>query len=139
MPSTQLNTNRLTPPVLQPRRPTIALRKHRYPFLYQVNTRVSLRELAESLGERATLDDIPDSELDRLAHSGFDLIWFLGVWQTGPADQKVSRENREWRTEFRQILPDLQEDDVCSFCFAITNYKVHTDFGGEVALEGLEE
>ena len=82
---------------------------------------------------------MPDSELDRLAHAGFDWIWFLGVWQTGSAGQTVSRENREWQTEFRQVLPDLREGDVCGSCFAITNYKAHSDFGGEVALERFRD
>jgi len=95
--------------------------------------------LQQSLGERATLNDVSDTELDRLAREGFDWIWFLGVWQTGSAGQTVSRENREWQTEFRQVLPDLREGDVCGSCFAITNYKAHSDFGGEVALERLRD
>ena len=55
----------------------------RYPSLFQVNTRVRLSELSAALGRPATLDDVPDAELDRLAADGFDLVWFLGVWQTG--------------------------------------------------------
>jgi hypothetical protein len=42
----------------------------RYPALYQVNTRVWLTDLSRTLGKRATLDDIPDAELDRLAGLG---------------------------------------------------------------------
>src|SRR6185436_6390062 len=49
----------------------------RYPSLYQINTRVWLTELSHALGKRATLDDIPDVELDRLAEMGFDWVWFL--------------------------------------------------------------
>ncbi len=66
----------------------------RYPSLYQINTRVWLTELSRALGTHATLDDITDAELDRLAELGFDWIWFLSVWQTGPAAQQVSRSNR---------------------------------------------
>ncbi len=44
----------------------------RYPALYQINTRVWLTALSHSLGRRATLDDIVDGELDRLADAGFD-------------------------------------------------------------------
>jgi hypothetical protein len=44
----------------------------RYPALYQINTRVWLTALSQKLGRRATLDDIPDAELDRLAGLGFD-------------------------------------------------------------------
>jgi hypothetical protein len=47
----------------------------RYPSLYQINTRVWLTELSRNLGRLATLDDIPDAELDRLATMGFDWIW----------------------------------------------------------------
>jgi len=42
----------------------------RYPSLYQVNTRVWLTELSRSLRRPATLDDIPDADLDRLAETG---------------------------------------------------------------------
>ena len=69
----------------------------RYPSLYQVNTRVWLTELSQQLGRTATLDDVSDAELDRLAELGFDWIWLLSVWQTGLAGQRVSRGNLEWR------------------------------------------
>ena len=72
----------------------------RYPSLYQINTRVWLTELSRALGKHATLDDITDAELDRLAALGFDWIWFLSVWQTGPAAQQMSRSNAGWRKEF---------------------------------------
>ena len=51
----------------------------RYPSLYQINTRVWLTELRALWGKRATLDDIPEVELDRLAEMGFDWIWFQSV------------------------------------------------------------
>jgi hypothetical protein len=111
----------------------------RYPSLYQINTRVWLTTLAESLGRPATLDDIPDAELDRLAGMGFDWIWFLSVWQTGAAGQRVSRTNPEWRHEFQDTLPDLCDDDIAGSGFAITGYDVHEQLGGDAALARLRE
>jgi hypothetical protein len=67
----------------------------RYPSLYQINTRVWLTELGGRLNRPATLDDIPDAELDHLAEMRFDWVWFLSVWRTGPAGQQVSRRNPE--------------------------------------------
>src|SRR5436305_4799235 len=84
----------------------------RYPSLYQINTRVWLTELSCSLGRHATLDDIPDAELDRFAQMGFDWLWFLSVWQTGVTAQQVSRSNPGWRKEFQETLPDLCEEDI---------------------------
>src|SRR5215467_1835818 len=108
-----------------------------YPSLYQVNTRVWLTELSQVVGRKATLDDIPDAELDRIAERGFDLVWFLSVWQTGAAAQKISRTNPEWREEFEETLPDLREEDIGGSGFAITDYVVHSDLGGDAALDRL--
>jgi hypothetical protein len=109
----------------------------RYPSLYQINTRVWLTELSRTRGKPATLDDIPDDALDRLAEKGFDWIWLLSVWQTGLAAQKISRSNPEWRREFHETLPDLTDADIPGSGFAITGYTVHTSLGGDAALARL--
>ncbi len=111
----------------------------RYPTLYQINTRVWLTELSRVLGRRATLDDIPDAELDRLAGLGFDWVWLLSVWQTGPAAQAISRANPEWRREFAETLPDLCDEDIAGSGFAIQSYTVHRDLGGAGALSRLRQ
>ncbi|MFN9715214.1 MAG: alpha-amylase family glycosyl hydrolase [Planctomycetota bacterium] len=111
----------------------------RYPSLYQINTRVWLTELSRGLGRPATLDDIPDDELDRLAGLGLDWIWFLSVWQTGPGARQVSRNHSEWRREFAETLPDLREEDIGGSGFAITDYTVHQELGGDAALARLRE
>jgi glycosidase len=110
-----------------------------YPALYQVNTRVWLTELSHNLGRAATLDDIPDAELDRLAGMGFDWIWLLSVWQTGAVGQRISRSNLDWRHEFQDTLPDLREEDIGGSGFAITGYTVQRDLCGDVALARLRE
>lgn len=109
----------------------------KYPSLFQINTRVWLTELSEGLGRKATLDDIPDNALDRLAATGFNWVWFLSVWTTGEAARAVSRENPEWRRDFENTLPDLKEEDIAGSGFAIVNYKVHPDLGGDAALKRL--
>ena len=98
-----------------------------------------MTELSRTLGRPATLNDIPDAELDRLAEFGFDWIWFLSVWQTGPGAQQVSRNNAEWRREFQETLPDLREEDIAGSGFAITGYTVHQNLGGDSALARLRE
>ncbi len=109
------------------------------PSLYQVNTRVWLTEISQSLDRRATLDDIPDHALDQLAETRFDWIWFLSVWQTGQAARKISLENSIWRREFEETLPDLRDDDIGGSGFAITGYTVNPDMGGDAALFRLRK
>ena len=110
-----------------------------YPSLFQINTRVWLTQISRSLNRRATLDDIPDHELDRLVETGFDFIWFLSVWQTGLASQTISRSLPELRKEFEETLPDLRDEDIEGSGFAITGYTVHANLGGDAALSRLRE
>ncbi|MHB1425030.1 MAG: alpha-amylase family glycosyl hydrolase [Gemmataceae bacterium] len=106
-----------------------------YPLLYQINTRILLGEI----GPRATLDDIPDSLLDRVAELGFDMVWMLGVWQTGAAGRQVSRTQPDWRRGYLETLPDLKEEDICGSPFAVQDYTVNRAFGGEAALARLRQ
>jgi hypothetical protein len=107
--------------------------------LYQINTRVWLMELSRKLGRAATLDDIPDAEIDGLDALGFDWVWLLSVWRTGAAGTQVSRSNPDWQREFKETLPDLCEEDIAGSGFAITGYTVHPELGGEKALARLRE
>lgn len=111
----------------------------RYPALYQINTRVYVNAIGRMAQRAATLDDIPDDALDEWAEQGFDWIYLLGVWQTGAAARQRSRTNPEWLAEFRDLLPDLSDDDICGSCFAVTGYTVHKGLGGNAALRRLRQ
>jgi hypothetical protein len=111
----------------------------RYPSLFQINTRVWLRRLSREAGKPVALADIDDAVFDGFAEKGFDWIWLLSVWQTGPAGRAVSRGKPEWQAEFRSVLPDLTDDDICGSGFAITAYTVSEALGGEGALERFRE
>ena len=115
------------------------MKNPRYPSLYQINTRVWLTALSGELGRRATLDDIPEKALVQLRELGFDWLWFLSVWTTGPQGQKISRENPEWRNDFEKTLTDLKDEDIAGSGFAIAAYHVHPDLGGDDALKRLRQ
>jgi hypothetical protein len=46
----------------------------------------------------------------------------------------VSRSNPAWQAEFRLVLPDLTEEDICGSGFAISAYEVDEALGGKAAL-----
>lgn len=110
-----------------------------HPLLFQINTRVVLNELGAALGRQATLDDLPDSRFDDLARRGFQWVWLLGVWQTGPMAREVSRRNPQLRAEFAHTLPDLTDNDISGSPYAIQAYTVSQDFGGDAALARLRK
>ncbi|MFM8320389.1 MAG: alpha-amylase family glycosyl hydrolase [Chloroflexota bacterium] len=107
--------------------------------LYQIYTRTYLYPLSRQLGRPATLDDIPDTALDRLAEAGFEWIYLLGAWETGRIGRRISLENQPLRRELERVVPDLKDEDIASSCFAIARYRIHSDFGGDEALARLRE
>ena len=111
----------------------------KHPTIYQLNTRVLLRERGMALGRPATLDDFSDAFLDGIAELGFEWVWLLGVWQTGPAGRAISLADAGLRTELRNELPDLRDDDITGSPFAIRAYETNRDFGGDRALAQVRE
>jgi len=109
----------------------------KHPTLYELNVRVQLTELGVQLGRRATLDDFPSAELDRLAALGFEWIWLLGVWLTGETGRRISRTLPQLRESYQHLLPGFRDSDVCGSPFAIVSYTVSEEFGGDSALARL--
>jgi glycosidase len=78
-------------------------------LLYEVNTRVWLRELSERLGGGPIgLADVPDSELDRWAELGFTHIWLMGIWKIGPDARAKALEH--WEEQWKNEIPSTAED-----------------------------
>jgi len=98
-------------------------------FVVQINTRVWLTELSRDLRRPATLDDIPDAELDRLAEMGFEWVWFLSVWQTGQAGQQVSRSNPDGERNSRRPCRTCGRG-YCRLRVCDHRYTVHQALGG---------
>ncbi len=64
-----------------------------------------------------------------MAAMGFDWVWLLSVWQTGPGRSTGLAHQSGVATEFEETLPDLREDDIAGSGFAITGYTVHRPTG----------
>lgn len=110
-----------------------------YPALYQVNTRVLITELSRAQGRSCTLLDLPDALLDQWAEQGFDWVWLLGIWQTGPAGREVSRTRPDLRYEYQDLLADFTDADVCGSPFAVQSYTADATLGGPDALAHTRE
>lgn len=110
-----------------------------YPALYQVNIRVTLNALARQLHRPTTLDDVTNEVIDDWAAKGFEWIWLLSVWKTGKTAQTISRTDSHWRAEFQKTLPDLVDADIGGSGFAIQEYRVSRELGGDKSLASLRE
>ncbi|MBU6402752.1 MAG: alpha-amylase [Verrucomicrobia bacterium] len=105
------------------------------PLLYELNTRCWLRELSTRSGRAVRLDRIPEAEFQAWQRRGFTHLWLMGVWTTGPLSRAVSLVGREARQRYAQALPDWREADVCGSPYAIADYRVPADLGGDAGLQ----
>jgi hypothetical protein len=110
-----------------------------HPLLYQLNTRIYLRERSIALGHAASFSDIPDALLDHLKTLGYEWLYLLGIWQTGSAATKLSQADPNVRAGCQASLPDFKDDDIIGSPFAIQSYAPNRDFGGDPALAELRE
>ena len=72
-----------------------------------------------------TLDQIPDKELERLARFGITGLWLIGIWERSRASQRIKQ-----RTGNPEALASA---------YALYDYTIAHDLGGEQALQNLKE
>lgn len=118
--------------ILKPRLDTT-----RHPLVYEVNTRVLLRELSQATGMKITLATIPDKVIDAWAGLGFDAVWLMGIWTTGTLGREIALEHAGLRSDYRLVLPDLTNEDVLGSPYAVKAYVVSPMLGGTDGLKQL--
>ncbi|MFD4474810.1 MULTISPECIES: alpha-amylase [unclassified Streptomyces] len=100
------------------------------PVVYEVNTRVWLRESVKA----ATLADVPADLWDEITPPGTDAVWLMGVWERSPAGRAIALADPSLRTAFESALPGASEQDIAGSPYCIRNYTVDEALGGP---EGL--
>jgi glycosidase len=71
-----------------------------------------------------TLADVPDEELDRLAGLGVTGLWLIGLWQRSRASAEIKRRRGD--------------QDAVASAYAIDEYRIADDLGGEAAFDDLK-
>ncbi|HXG25629.1 MAG TPA: alpha-amylase family glycosyl hydrolase, partial [Candidatus Binatia bacterium] len=71
-----------------------------------------------------TLADVPDEELDRLRDLGVTGLWLIGLWQRSRASADIKRRRGD--------------GDAVASAYAIDEYRIADELGGESAFEDLK-
>lgn len=70
------------------------------------------------------LDQVPDEELDRIAHAGFNALWLIGLFERSSASRKIKR-----------MRGDV---DAVASAYSLEAYDIARDLGGHAAYENLK-
>ena len=104
--------------------------------LYEVNTRVWLRELSARERRTVTLADIPEIEIARWQELGFTHIWLMGVWQVGAKAREIALQfwRQHWSKEINSVEADVQGSP-----YAIQEYAIDARVGDALGMLMLKE
>ncbi|MDM7924716.1 MAG: alpha-amylase family glycosyl hydrolase [bacterium] len=90
------------------------------------NAYVWLDQLSKTAGTALTrLDQIPDSELDRLAAAGFTGLWLIGLWERSRASRRI-----------KQLCGN---PEALASAYSLFDYRIADDLGGEAAFRDLKD
>ena len=90
------------------------------------STYVWLGQLSETYGrDIRRLSDVPDEELDELARRGFTGLWLIGLWERSEASKRIKHLRGN--------------PDAVASAYALYDYEIAADLGGEAAFESLRD
>lgn len=112
--------------------------KPAHPSLYEINTRLLVRRFFNKSG-KGSLSDIPSKYWESLRNKGVDIIWLMGVWQTKESGFAGTVYQESDLNRYKNILPDLQEEDLLGSPYAIDQYQLHSILGGREDLIRLRK
>lgn len=104
------------------------------PAIYEINTRLWLRELSHHYGRAITLATVPAAAWDAIAGFRFDAVWLMGVWQPSPAGLAIVLANQTWLAACAAALPDMKPEDIASSPYCVRDYTVDEALGGRDGL-----
>ncbi len=115
------------------------LRARKHPHLLEISVRPFLRARADETGVPATLDSISDDWMAGVRARGFDGVWPMGVWTTGPRARRLALGYPDLLSTYERLAPDWEPADVGGSPYSIAAYEPHPGLGGRAALGRLRE
>lgn len=105
------------------------------PKILEINTRVWIKQF----GKNKNLSNIPDSQIDYWNDSGFELIWFMGIWKNNEETIQEFCFEPELIAAYNDALKDWKDEDVICSPYSIDKYEVNPLLGNIDAILHLKE
>ncbi|MBW2646468.1 MAG: hypothetical protein JRE23_09870 [Deltaproteobacteria bacterium] len=104
------------------------------PVIYEINTRLWLKDLSLQYGKPIHLGIIPLSELEQFANNSIDAIWLMGVWNRSLEGIEIALRHPGLQEKYTRALGTWEKEDIGASPYAIRTYEVDQEFGGDEAL-----
>ncbi|HZN63554.1 MAG TPA: alpha-amylase family glycosyl hydrolase [Planctomycetota bacterium] len=102
----------------------------RHPVIYEINTWAWVADLSRKHRKPIDLGSVPGQEWESIASRGFDVVWFMGVWERSPSGTDISMRNKGLLADFGKALPDFAPQDNVGSPYCVRRYVVDAHLGG---------
>ena len=107
------------------------------PLIYEVNAWLWLKRWQQRLGIDIGLGEVPEEALTELTAAMPDVVWLMGVWRRSAAGVQQALTHLALQQEYRSAVPDVRATDISGSPYAIGDYQVAPELGGEDSLQKL--
>mmetsp|Transcript_18335 Transcript_18335/g.20381 ORF Transcript_18335/g.20381 Transcript_18335/m.20381 type:complete len:496 (+) Transcript_18335:6-1493(+) len=109
-----------------------------FPVLYAINLRAWLYRLSKKYRTGPLkLKDVPLEEFKAIKDRGFDIIYFVGLWELGTKSRELDMQD-DVREELKEDLHDVVDEDIIGSPYAIREYVCNSELGTDADIKMLK-
>lgn len=105
-----------------------------HPTVFELDARHWLGDLNRAARKTVTLSSVPEEAVDRIDAGGFDMVWLMGVWETGPKSRAYSIGDPDLHRDYDKALGTWKESDIAGSPYAVARYEPAAALGGRSGL-----
>lgn len=103
-------------------------------IIFEINTWPWLKKLSHENDHPITLENVPKIIFDKEFDS-YDTIWLMGVWKRSQRSKFIASTHNGLLNDYNHALTDFSIEDVIGSPYAIYEYYVDPNLGGEDGLK----
>lgn len=108
-------------------------------LVYQIDIREFFFRMKSTHSKVRNILDLPKEFFEELKSFGIDFLWLLGIYEPSQISKEISISMKDLHKKYHASLLDWTEDDVIGSPYAITSYKIASDFGGNEVFNNFRE
>ena len=102
-------------------------------LIYEINTLSWIHDLTIKYKRKINLDNIPDSEWQKIIDLNFQAVWLMGVWKRSPRAITINLKDKEFidLAKKTQLNSNNIEDQIAGSAYSIKDYSLNLELGDD--------
>ncbi len=103
-------------------------------LIYEINTLSWIHDLTIKYKRKINLDNIPDSEWQKIIDLNFQAVWLMGVWKRSPRAITINLKDKEFIDLAKKTQLNSNnniEDQIAGSAYSIKDYSLNLELGDD--------